>query len=80
MTEYKIVQTNRSLPDGAITTLHWTASLTDGEYTASSYGSIGLGEPGNPFIPYSEVTEAKAIEWLKDAMGEEQVAALEAQP
>ena len=32
-------------PDGAIYTVHWTASLEEDGETASAYGSIGLGEP-----------------------------------
>ena len=32
-----------SLSD-VVTTVHWTASDTDGDHTGSSYGSIGLAE------------------------------------
>lgn len=81
MTTYKIVQTDRTLPDNVVTTLHWTATLVDGDYTASSYGAIGLEakDPADPtFVDFADITEAKAIEWLKAQMGAEQVTALEA--
>ena len=80
-TTYKIAQLERHLPDGVVMTAHWTADKTDGDYTASAYGSIGLPAkaPSDPtFVAYEDITEAQAIEWTLAAMGEEQVAQLEA--
>jgi hypothetical protein len=79
--DMKIVQVERALPDGVVMTAHWNASKTDGEFTASAYGSIGLPakDPSDPtFVAYEDITEAQVIEWVKAVMGEEQVAALEA--
>ena len=76
-----IVSLDRNLPDGLCTTAHWTATKQDGDYTASAYGSIGLPakDPSDPtFVAYEDITEAQAIAWVEDAMGEEQLAALEA--
>jgi hypothetical protein len=76
-----IVTIDRNLPAGLCTTAHWTATKTDGDYTASAYGSIGLPakDPSDPtFVAYESITEAQAVEWVKAAMGEEAVAALEA--
>jgi len=76
-----IVSLDRNLPAGLCTVAHWTATKTDGDYTASAYGSLGLPakDLSDPtFVAYEDITEAQAIEWVKDVMGEEQVAALEA--
>jgi hypothetical protein len=76
-----IVTIDRTLPDSVCTAVHWTASKTDGDYTASAYGSLGLPakDPSDPtFVAYEDITEAQAIEWTLAAMGEEAVAALEA--
>jgi len=76
-----IVNLDRNLPDGLCTTAHWTATKQDGDYTASAYGSIGLPakDPSDPtFVAYEDITESQAIQWVLDTMGEEQVAALEA--
>ena len=76
-----IVNLDRNLPDGLCTVAHWTATKTDGDYTASAYGSIGLPakDPSDPtFVAYEDITESQAIQWVLDTMGEEQVAALEA--
>ena len=60
-------------------TVHWVANATDGEYAGSVYGSQGLTlDPENPFTPFPDLTEAQVIGWVHDAMGEEQVAAYEA--
>ena len=64
-------------PD-VVTVVHWRLTGTDGEYTGSVYGSIGLTlDPDAPFTPYASLTQDQVIGWVKDAMGEEQVAAHE---
>lgn len=76
-----VVQLERHLSDGVVMTAHWTAAKTDGDYTASAYGSLGLSakDPSDPtFVAYEDITEAQAIEWTLAAMGEEAVAALKA--
>ena len=60
-------------------TVHWTLTGVDGDYTGSVYGSQALTlDPGAPFTPYADLTEAQVIGWVWDAMGAEQVAAYEA--
>ena len=63
--------------ENIITQIHWTASDEDADgNTGSSYGSVGVTLVGNP-TPYADVTEADAISWAKDALGDEQVTAIE---
>jgi len=79
--EMKIAQLERHLPDGVVMTAHWTADKTDGDYGTGAYGSIGLPakDPSDPtFVAYEDITEAQVVEWVKKAMGEEQLAELEA--
>ena len=65
-------------PD-VVTVVHWRLTGTDGEYTGSVYGSIGLTlDPDAPFTPYASLTQDQVIGWVKDALGAEQVAAYEA--
>ena len=60
-------------------TVHWTLTGTDGTYTGSVYGSVGVTvDPDAPFIPYADLTKAQVIGWVQDALGEEQVASYEA--
>ena len=79
---WKINTLDRDLTQGdnenIITQIHWTASDSDADgNTGSSYGSVGVTLVGNP-TPYADVTEADAIGWAKDALGAEQVTAIEA--
>ena len=62
-----INQLNRTASTGIITTVHWSASKTSGEHTASSYGSVGL-TAGDTVIPFADVTEANVQAWLASAL------------
>ena len=62
-----INQLNREASTGIITTVHWSASKTSGEHTASSYGSVGL-TAGDTVIPFADVTEADVLAWLGAAL------------
>lgn len=59
---FDVVKTEDGLTD-VVQTIHWIYAATDGTYTASNYGTVGLGAP-NPqdFIPYADLTEAWAIQ------------------
>ena len=60
-------------------TVHWRLDGVDGEHAGGVYGSVGLTlDPDAPFAPYASLTEAQVIGWVKDALGEEAVAAAEA--
>jgi hypothetical protein len=60
-------------------TVHWTLNATDGEHVGSVYGSVGLTlDPEATYVPYANLTEAQVIGWVQAALGEEQVAAYEA--
>jgi hypothetical protein len=59
-------------------TVHWRMNGTEGEYAAGVYGSVELTlDPKTPYTPYADLTEAQVIGWVKDALGEEQVASYE---
>jgi len=59
--------------------VHYNVTKVDGEFTASTYGTIGY-EAGTPTTPFASLTEAQVIAWVKDKLGEATVeAALTAQ-
>jgi hypothetical protein len=51
---------------GGINVIHWRATGTDGDYTASSYGTVGLTPDPSAadFVTYANVTEAQAQAWV----------------
>lgn len=75
-----INQMDRVAADGFVITCHWTVSKTQGEFSASQYGTQSFTfDPDQPgFVPYDELTEAMVQGWLTDAWGPEGVAAKEA--
>ena len=66
-----------SLSD-VVTSVHWTASDSDGEHTGLRYGSVGLEAPGESFVEWADITESTAVGWAKAAIGADEVTAIEA--
>ena len=76
----------RNTDDGVVVA-HWRASDSEvvgtGDdavtHSGSSYGTCGFTPDADAdgYTAYADITEAQAIEWVKDDMGEEAVTALE---
>jgi hypothetical protein len=76
---WSVVNMDRKSADGFVTTVHYTVSAVDGEFTASAYGTVGYTEEG-AFTPYSQLTESLVAGWVQNSLGKETVeAALAAQ-
>ena len=66
-----------SLSD-VVTTVHWTASDTEGDHSGSAYGSVTLAEADSgSFTAYADITKANAIAWVKAALGSDEVTRIE---
>ena len=65
-------------PNVKVTTLHWGCSLVDGEFTARSYGTTPDGQ-NRVYTKQalSNVPESVVIGWIKQALGDEEVARIE---
>ena len=75
---WKITQLERETSDGCVFTMHYTVDAKDEAYSAGAYGSIGLERPEDDMIPFAELTEEICVGWLKEKLGEEKVAEIEA--
>lgn len=75
-----IATLDRNATNGGVIVVHWIATLTDGEFTASVYGTESFTpDPEAPgFIAYDDLTEADVIGWLNERWGEEGIAAKQA--
>ena len=62
-----INQLERNTADDTVVTAHWLANLTDGEYSASAYGtqSFTRDEESPDFIAFEDLTEADVVGWLE---------------
>ena len=60
----------RELSDGGVIVAHWRCTASDGDYSASSYGTAGFtpdaSAPG--FVAYDALTEADVLAWVWDAV------------
>lgn len=74
---WKISTLDRDTSNNFVMTAHWQCTAIDGEYTASVYSTCSWASE-TPTIPYAELTEAAVVQWVKDSLGEEGVAAVDA--
>jgi len=74
----------RNTTDDGVIVAHWRASdsevVGDDTHSGSSYGTCGFtpDSSASGYTAYADITEAQAIGWVQDSMGEEAVTALEA--
>lgn len=65
--------------DDVIYNVHWSVAKVDGDYSASSYGTQTIDTSDlSDFTAFADVTADMVKGWVIDAMGEEEVANLEA--
>jgi len=67
---WDIAQLERNTADGVVYTAHYTVAATDGIYSASAYGSIGLEQPDpKNIIPFAKLTKDLVIGWVQEKLG-----------
>ena len=79
-TTWTINQLERNTSDGFVTTVHYNVTKVDGDFSASTYGTVGFEATGTPETPFASLTEAQVTAWVKEKLDEAIVeAALAAQ-
>ena len=59
--------------------VHWIVKGIDGDYSATNIGTQVVPlDPESTFIPFEDLTNEIVVGWTKEAMGEDQVASIEA--
>ena len=66
MTTWTIANLERNTDDGGVVVAHWRCTAEDGEYTASSYGTVGFTPDASAdgFISFDNLTEADVLGWV----------------
>ena len=56
----------RELSDGGVIVAHWRCTASDGDYSASSYGTCGFTPDASApdFVAYDSLTEATVLGWV----------------
>ena len=63
MITWNISQLDRQTSDGFVTTAHWQANATDGDYSASIISTCSWSE-GTATIPYADLTQETVLGWV----------------
>lgn len=66
MATWTIANLERNTDDGGVVVAHWRCTAEDGEYTASSYGTVGFTPDASAdgFIAFDDLTEADVLGWV----------------
>jgi hypothetical protein len=65
--------------ENVVFTIHWRAELSQDDEVASNYGSVPVTYvAGEPFTPFTELTQDQVVGWVKEALGADKVAEIEA--
>jgi hypothetical protein len=67
MITWNISQLDRQTSDGFVTTAHWQANATDGDYSASVYSTCSWSE-GTATIPYADLTKDAVLAWVWESV------------
>jgi hypothetical protein len=67
------ISTLESNTDGGVTVAHWQVSKTSGDYTATSYGTVGFTPDADAegYTAYDSLTEADVIAWVQESLDTE---------
>ena len=60
----------RELSDGGVIVAHWRCTASDGDYSASSYGTAGFtpDPESEDFVAYDDLTEADVLAWVWESV------------
>jgi hypothetical protein len=78
--DWKVNDVESVIADGGVTNVKWQCSATDGEQAYAVNGGEATLEPdatASDFISYDDLTESVVMGWVKDSLGEEEVASIE---
>lgn len=66
MATWTIANLERNAADGGVIVAHWRATMQDGDYTASAYGTCSFTPDASApdFVPYDQLTENDVIVWV----------------
>lgn len=67
--QWDVANLERETADGLVCVVHYTVEATDGVYSSSAYGSVGLERPESELIPFSQLTKELVISWVHEKLG-----------
>ena len=74
-TVWSIAQLERNTSDGFVVTCHYRVNAVDGDYSASTYGTVGYTQSEESFTPFDELTEETVIGWVQNSLDKDEIEA-----
>jgi len=71
--QWNVVQMDRKSADGFVVTVHYTVNAVDGEFTASTYGTVGYTQEDKSYTPFASLTKEQVVGWVQESLGQETV-------
>jgi hypothetical protein len=73
MATWTIANLERNVADGGVTVAHWRVTEVDGDYSASSYGTVGFtpDASADDFVAYESLTEEVVLGWVWTEVNQE---------
>ena len=65
MVTWTIENMERLVADGMVIRVDWRVSETDGDVTEFTCNNTTFDTPGDPFVPYEELTETQVLSWVQ---------------
>lgn len=77
MATWTISTLERTTADGGVTVAHWRVSEVDGDYSASSYGTVGFTPDASAegFIAYGVLVEDTVLGWVWEQLDKDAIEA-----
>lgn len=70
---WNVVQMDRLTSDGFVVTVHYNVSAEEGEFTASTYGTVGYTQEEGNYTPFEQLTQEQVIGWVQTSLGKDTV-------
>ena len=72
MATWAISNLERNVADGGVTVAHWRVSEVDGDYSASTYGTVDFTPDANAddFVAYDDLTEEVVLGWVWESVNQ----------
>jgi len=74
MITWNISQLDRQTSDGFVTTAHWQANATDGDYSASAYSTCSWSD-GTATIAYADLSKDAVLAWVWESVDKDAIEA-----
>lgn len=70
---WNVLQMDRQTVDGFVTTVHYNVYAVDGDFTSSTYGTVGFTKEEMDYVPFEELTKEQVIGWVQTSLGKDTV-------